>query len=92
MFGEPVNAAVAVDPTILSHNKYINVFYEDSSVRAVPHDARDPSVANGPTILDTLKQLAALRAVPGGQTMNDIYLDDNSNPKKGIWHVFDVTR
>ena len=39
--------------------------------------------------MDKLKQLKALMAVPSGQTMDDIYLDEVSANPHGMWHNFD---
>jgi prepilin-type N-terminal cleavage/methylation domain-containing protein len=88
MFGEPMNnAAVQVDPTITSHKNYINAYYSDNSAMAV--NTKGVSASDNKSINDLLKQLAALMAVPSGQTAADIYLDEVSMPKKGMWSKLD---
>ena len=99
MFGEPVNAGVAVNPTITSHKKLINVYYEDNSCQAIPTSAMLPGRST--SIKDILKQLYDMKAVPSGATQNEIYLgevDSNNkfemdpNKKTGIWHIFDTAK
>jgi len=92
MFGEPFNASVAVDPTVLRHKKnLINVYYADNSAGAVSADSIDPS--DNKSIMDLLKQLKAMGStIPSGQTMNDIYLDEIKIPNRGMWHKFDIEK
>ncbi len=90
MFGEPVNATVAVDPTLLRHPNAINVMFADFSAGAIDTRGIDPT--DGQSINSILKQLAAMKAVPTGASspsMNQIYLDETTNPPKGIWAKFD---
>lgn len=92
MFGEPFNAGVAVDPTVLRHKKnLINVYYADNSAGAITADSIDPS--DNKSIMDLLKQLKSMGStIPSGQTMNDIYLDEINTPNRGMWHKFDIQK
>ena len=90
MFGEPVNAAYAVDPTLTPHKRYINVLYADNSAMGVETTGIDG--ADNESIATLLKKLAIMATVPTGQAMNDIYLDELVTPNKGIWHKFDAAR
>jgi prepilin-type N-terminal cleavage/methylation domain-containing protein len=90
MFGEPVNATVAVLPTVLRHGKFINVLYSDNSASAILTDGVDP--VDGKSIMTLLQDLAALMAVPSGATMNEIYLNETVTPNRGIWAKFDKNK
>jgi len=93
MFGEPFNTGPtgpAVDPTITSHKGMINVLFDDCSASACFTSSVDQ--ADNQSIEDKLKQLKALAAVPSGQTMDDIYLDEVSPKPHGMWHNFDVQK
>ena len=92
MFGEPFNSGMAVDPTVLSHRKVINVLYADGGARAVTADGSDPATPNT-SIMTLLQRIRDMRpAIPTNAAANEIYLDENSTPKRGIWHLFDVSR
>ena len=88
MFAEPVNAGIAFNPTITSHKKLINVYYEDNSCQAVPTTAS--AASQNKTIAELLE---VLRAAGGsyGSVENEVYLyeGDPTKPKTGIWHIFD---
>jgi type II secretory pathway pseudopilin PulG len=91
MFGEPFTGGASVNPAITSHPKQINVLYADSSASAMPTsaaDRTDPSI----TIQSLLQRVYDLRGLPSGNDMNQIYLDENATPKRGIWHLFDTNR
>ena len=88
MFGEPMNAgAVGVSPTLPRHGAFINVLFGDFSASAIYTAGVDP--VDNESIDTILKKLAALMAVPSGAAMNDIYLDENVTPNRGIWAKFD---
>jgi prepilin-type processing-associated H-X9-DG protein len=90
MFGEPHNGAAGqVTPIILNHRDVINVLFADGSAYPIRTNLVDPG--DNLSINDLLGQLAALNAVPTGQQMCDIYLDENSTPNHGIWYKFDQT-
>jgi type II secretory pathway pseudopilin PulG len=87
MFGEPMNnAGVNVDPTLLRHNKMINVLYSDMSAGAVGVQAVDPG--DNKTILDVLNQIKA----SGNTIVSDFYLNETVTPQIGIWHKFDIQK
>jgi hypothetical protein len=91
MFGCPHNGAEGqVDPRILNHVNQINVCYDDGS--AVPVDTTKIDPIDGLSINAILGQLYALNGIPTGSQMNNIYLDENNTPNRGMWHKFDQAR
>ncbi|QOV87975.1 type II secretion system protein [Humisphaera borealis] len=91
MFGEPMNAGtVGVSPTLPRHGAFINVLFSDFSATAINTKGVDP--ADGESIDTLLAKLAALKAVPSGAAMNDIYLNPNVTPNRGIWAKFDKSK
>jgi prepilin-type N-terminal cleavage/methylation domain-containing protein len=87
MFGEPMNnAGINVDPTLVRHNKMINVMYSDFSAGAVGVNATDPG--DNKSIMDVLQQIKA----SGNTIVSDYYLNETVNPQIGIWHKFDIQK
>jgi len=87
MFGEPMNFAAAVRPTLTSHPNFINVLYADSSASAI-HTKGD-TTADGQSIDTLLKKLADIGGLPSTADQNEIYLNENVTPHRGIWAKFD---
>jgi prepilin-type N-terminal cleavage/methylation domain-containing protein len=90
MFGEPFNSGIAVDPTITSHPNYINALYADFSAHAVNTKGVGPDGQSIHTILQRLKGMGG--TIPSGAAMNEIYLDENSTPNRGMWYKLDTGR
>ncbi|HEX8913169.1 MAG TPA: prepilin-type N-terminal cleavage/methylation domain-containing protein [Humisphaera sp.] len=89
MFGEPVNAGIAVNPTVLPHNNMLNVAFADGSVRAIDTRVLNKN-NNSQSIKSLLKQLADAGAGYTDPTIQkQVYLDETVMPNTGIWAIFD---
>jgi prepilin-type N-terminal cleavage/methylation domain-containing protein len=95
MFGEPQNSVpYQVRSVVLNHKDIIQVVLGDGSAHAV--DTRYVDPADGESINSLLKKIDALEPnVPTSSTnptMNDLYLNENVTPSRGIWAKLDRQR
>jgi hypothetical protein len=92
MFGEPQNSATyQVKSVNLNHKDTIQVVLADGSAHAVDTRYVDPN--DNESINSLLKKIDGLQPnVPSRSTnpsMNDLYLNENVNPSRGIWAKLD---